>query len=213
MLIAAGCNLVIADDGLQHYALARDVEICVIDGVRRFGQLDSAPPTQSPSRLLPHGGYAVMRSDWGREADQIVVAHKPSDMLTASFRSLAAAENVFAIESLVDELAAARGEEPLDLRLRNIADPRLRGVLEAVAERSGWRERPQGDGHGYGLACTLYAHGTYVAEVAEVTVAANGRIALGRFWCAVDPGRVIDENGVRNQCEGAIVQSASWTLI
>jgi len=138
---------------------------------------------------------------------------EPSDMLTASFRSLAAAENVFAIESLVDELAAARGEDPLDLRLRNVADPRLRRVLEAVAERSGWRDRPRGDGHGYGLACTLYAHGTYVAEVAEVTVAANGRIRLGRFWCAIDPGRVIDENGVRNQCEGAIVQSASWTLL
>lgn len=138
---------------------------------------------------------------------------EPSELRTASFRSLAAAENVFAIESLVDEIAAARGEDPLELRLRNTADQRLRAVLEAVAERSGWRDRPQGNGHGFGLACTLYAHGTYVAQVAEVFVAPNGRVRLGRFWCAVDPGRVIDENGVRNQCEGAIVQSASWTLL
>jgi CO/xanthine dehydrogenase Mo-binding subunit len=138
---------------------------------------------------------------------------EPSDLRTASFRSLAAAENVFAIESLVDEIAAARGDDPLDLRLRNTADPRLRAVLQAVAERSGWRDRPRGDGHGFGLACTLYAHGTYVAQVAEVSVAPNGRVRLRRFWCAVDPGRVIDENGVRNQCEGAIVQSASWTLL
>jgi CO/xanthine dehydrogenase Mo-binding subunit len=126
---------------------------------------------------------------------------EPSDLRTASFRSL------------VDEIAAARGEDPLDIRLKNTADPRLVAVLEAVARRSGWRERPRGEGHGFGLACTLYAHGTYVAQVAEVSVAPNGRVRLGRFWCAVDPGRVIDENGVRNQCEGAIVQSASWTLL
>lgn len=138
---------------------------------------------------------------------------EPSELRTASFRSLAAAENVFAIESVIDELAAARGEDPLELRLRNTADPRLRAVLEAVAQRSGWRERPRGNGHGFGLACTLYAHGTYVAQVAEVTVAPNGRVRPGRFWCTIDPGRVIDENGVRNQCEGAIVQSASWTLL
>ena len=138
---------------------------------------------------------------------------EPSPLRTASFRSLAAAENVFAIESLVDEIAHARNEDPLALRLRNTTDPRLRAVLEAVAERSGWNDRPRGDGRGFGMACTLYAHGTYIAQVAEVTVAANGRVRLGRFWCAIDPGRVIDENGVRNQCEGAIVQSASWTLL
>jgi nicotinate dehydrogenase subunit B len=138
---------------------------------------------------------------------------EPSQLRTASFRSLAAAENVFAIESLVDEIAHARGEDPLTLRLRNTTDPRLRAVLEAVARRSAWSDRPRGDGHGYGMACTLYAHGTYIAQVAEVTVAPNGRVRLGRFWCAIDPGRVIDENGVRNQCEGAIVQSASWTLL
>lgn len=138
---------------------------------------------------------------------------EPSPLRTASFRSLAAAENVFAIESLVDEIAVARGEDPLALRLRNTHDPRLRAVLEAVAERSGWHDRPRGDGRGFGLACTLYAHGTYIAQVAEVTVAPNGRVRLGRFWCVIDPGRVIDPNGVRNQCEGAIVQSASWTLL
>ena len=138
---------------------------------------------------------------------------EPSPLRTASFRSLAAAENVFAIESLVDEIADLRGEDPLALRLRNITDPRLRAVLEAVADRSGWVERPRGEGRGYGMACTLYAHGTYIAQVAEVVVAPNGRVRLGRFWCAIDPGRVIDENGVRNQCEGAIVQSASWTLL
>jgi len=138
---------------------------------------------------------------------------EPSELRTASFRSLAAAENVFAIESLVDEIAAVRGDDPLELRLRNTTDPRLRAVLETVAERSDWRDRPRGDGRGFGIACTLYAHGTYVAQVAEVTVAPNGRVRLGRFWCTVDPGRAIDENGVRNQCEGAIVQSASWALL
>ena len=61
---------------------------------------------------------------------------------------------------------APRSEDPLALRLRQATDPRLRRVLEAVAELSGWQGQPSGDGHGFGLAATVY-HGTYCAEVKE----------------------------------------------
>lgn len=137
---------------------------------------------------------------------------EPTPVRTASFRSLAAAENVFAIESFMDELAEHAGIDPLDFRLRHLDDPRLRAVLERVADACDWPGRPRGDGRGLGLACTLY-HGTYVAHAALVSVAARGRVHLERMWCAIDPGLVVNPDGVRNQTEGGIQQSASWTLL
>jgi nicotinate dehydrogenase subunit B len=135
---------------------------------------------------------------------------EPTRLRTANFRSLAAAENVFAIESFIDELAVASEQEPLAFRLRHIDDDRLRRVVERVAERSGWRERPGGR-RGRGLACTVY-HGTYVAQVAEVEVSLSGAVRLVKVWCVVDPGQTVNPEGVRNQTEGGIQQSASWTL-
>jgi CO/xanthine dehydrogenase Mo-binding subunit len=81
-----------------------------------------------------------------------------------------------------------------------------------VAELSGWQERPRSGGRGFGLACAVY-NGTYVAEVAEVTVGESGEVAFQRAWCAVDCGTLIDADGARNQIEGGIVQGASWALL
>src|SRR5206468_6123101 len=72
------------------------------------------------------------------EALRVTLHIEPTRMRTANFRSLAAAENVFAIESFMDELALAAKQDPLAFRLRHLADPRLRRVLERVAERSAW---------------------------------------------------------------------------
>jgi len=142
---------------------------------------------------------------------QVVLHVEPTPLRTANFRSLAAAENVFAIESFVDELAHASKQDPLAFRLRHVEDPRLRRVMERAAEVSGYgRKLPEHRGHG--LACTLY-HGTYVAQVAEVEVASSGAVRVLRVWCVVDPGLVINPDGVRNQVEGGIQQSASWTLL
>ncbi len=142
-----------------------------------------------------------------------VVLHvEPTPLRTANFRSLAAAENVFAIESFVDELALLAGADPLEFRLRHLADPRLRRVLEQVAELADWSQRTAGKGLGRGIACTIY-HGTYLAQVAEVSVSGSGRVRLERFWCVIDPGLVVNPDGVRNQTEGGIQQSASWTIL
>jgi len=135
---------------------------------------------------------------------------EPTRLRTANFRSLAAAENVFAIESFMDELAVLAAEDPVQFRLRHITDSRFRRVVERVAERSGWRERADGR-RGRGIACTVY-HGTYVAQVAEVEVSLAGAVRLVKVWCVVDPGQTLNPEGVRNQIEGGIQQSASWTL-
>ena len=129
---------------------------------------------------------------------------------TASFRSLAAAENIFAIESFMDELAHAANQEPLAFRLAHVEDPRLRRVYERVARNSGWGRSP-GAGLGLGIAGTIY-HGTCIAEVAEVEVDESGHVRVVAVWCAIDPGLTLNPDGVRNQTEGGIQQSASWTL-
>jgi CO/xanthine dehydrogenase Mo-binding subunit len=141
-----------------------------------------------------------------------VVLHvEPTPLRTANFRSLAAAENVFAIESFVDELAHAVHQDPLAFRLRHVSDTRLRRVMERVAEASGYGAKLPAR-RGRGFACTLY-HGTYVAQVAEVEVSPGGAVRVVHVWCVVDPGLVINPDGVRNQVEGGIQQSASWTLL
>jgi CO/xanthine dehydrogenase Mo-binding subunit len=141
---------------------------------------------------------------------QVTLHIEPTRLRTANFRSLAASENVFAIESFMDELALASGQEPLAFRLRHIKDERFRRVVERVAEVSAWRERPAGR-RGRGIACTVY-HDTYVAQVAEVEVSLSGAVRLVKVWCVVDPGQTVNPEGVRNQIEGGIQQSASWTL-
>jgi nicotinate dehydrogenase subunit B len=157
--------------------------------------------TSGRNAIPPYGPFAA----------KVILHVEPTRLRTANFRSLAAAENVFAIESFMDELAAASGQEPLAFRLRHIEDPRFRRVVERVAERSGWGQKlpPR---RGRGIAATIY-HDTYVAQVAEVEVASSGQVRLVAVWCVVDPGQTINPDGVRNQTEGGIQQSASWTLL
>jgi len=130
---------------------------------------------------------------------------------TSSLRSLGAFLNVFAIESFMDELAAAAGADPVAFRLAHLVDPRARRVLEQAAQMAGWPARPDGQDVGLGVGYARYK-GTsgYCAAVAEVE--AGAEVRLRRLWLAVDVGRVINPDGVINQAEGGAVQSASWVL-
>src|SRR5207249_7423950 len=114
--------------------------------------------TSGRNALPPYAGFPV----------RVILHIEPTRLRTANFRSLAAAENVFAIESFMDELAVLSEQDPLAFRLRHIADERFRRVVERVAVRSGGKERP-GSRRGRGIACTVY-DGTYVARVAAVDV-------------------------------------------
>src|SRR5207244_6544835 len=86
------------------------------------------------------------------------------------YRGLAATANHFARESHMDELAHAIGLDPLDLRLTDLGDARLRAVLEAAAERFGWGKTKATPERGFGLACGV-VKGGYVATCAEVSIA------------------------------------------
>ena len=142
-----------------------------------------------------------------------VTRHRLLDMpiRTSSLRSLGAHLNVFAIESFMDELAAAAGTDPVAFRLAHLSDPRARQVLSQAAGMARWDARGHLDGIGYGVGVARYSgNAGYCAAVAQVQ--ADTGIAVRRLWLAVDVGRVINPDGVINQVEGGAVQSASWTL-
>lgn len=137
---------------------------------------------------------------------------------TSALRTLGAYANVFAIESFIDELAAAAGIDPVAFRLAHIKDERERAVIEAVAKAAAWKpgENVQkgnilrGRGIGYARYKTV---ATYNAVIAEVEVnRTTGVIRVPRIWTAVDAGQIINPDGLTNQIEGGVIQSMSWTL-
>jgi len=129
---------------------------------------------------------------------------------TSALRTLGAQGNVFAIESFLDELAAERGEDPVDFRLRNLSDSRAQDVIRLVAKRANWKPDRQA-GRGYGLGFARYKNtGAYCAVVAEVEGAED--ISVKRLTIAVDVGEAINPDGVINQIEGGAIQATSWVL-
>ncbi|MFO0959905.1 MAG: molybdopterin cofactor-binding domain-containing protein [Isosphaeraceae bacterium] len=119
-----------------------------------------------------------------------------------SYRALASTANHFARESLMDELAAALKLDPLEFRLRNLENPRLKAVLEAGAERFGWGREKPADGKGFGLACGA-DKGGFVATFAEIE-RSNGPDGLraARVVAAFECGAIANPDQLRNQIEG-----------
>jgi nicotinate dehydrogenase subunit B len=139
-----------------------------------------------------------------------------SPLRVSALRGLGSYANVFAIESLMDELAHVAGADPVEFRLRHLVDERARAVVEAAAERAGWQpgKRSEGDGRGRGIAFARYKNRqSYVAVVVDLSVnRASGHIRLERAIVAADAGQIVNPDSLSNQLEGALTQAASWTL-
>ena len=126
------------------------------------------------------------------------------------WRSVGHTHTAFAVESFVDELAAAAGKDPVQFRLGLLVNAaRHRGVLELAAERAGWGT-PSPNGWHRGVA-VHESFGSFVAQVAEVEVVA-GAIRVRRVVCAVDCGQVVNPDTVRAQMESGIVYGLSAAL-
>jgi CO/xanthine dehydrogenase Mo-binding subunit len=148
---------------------------------------------------------------------QRITSHliKDSPIRTSALRTLGAYGNVFAVESFMDELAAAAGIDPIAFRLAHLKDPRERAVIEAVAKAADWKPGEKGDGtRGRGIGYARYKTvAAYNAVIVEIEVdRTSGRIKIPRAWTAVDAGLIISPDGLTNQIEGGLIQSASWTL-
>ena len=139
-------------------------------------------------------------------------SHMP--LRVSALRSLGAYMNVFSIESFMDDIAAAAHVDPVEFRLRHLDDPRAREVVTLAAQRFGWGKRSIAPNHGVGFAFARYKNlASYCAVACEIAVEPDtGDIRLLHATAAIDSGEIVNPDGIRNQTEGGILQSMSWTL-
>jgi len=131
---------------------------------------------------------------------------------TGAWRAPSNNTNTFARESQIDIMASKAGVDPLEFRLKNLTDKRMRRVLVAAAEKFGWKPSKAPSGRGYGIACGIDA-GTYVAHIAEVEVdKKKGTVQVKRVVCAQDMGLSINPEGAKIQIEGCITMGLGYAL-
>ncbi len=143
------------------------------------------------------------------------VRHEPAGVPTAFWRGVGPTHNVFVVESFIDELAQASKQDPVAFR-RALLDksPRTLAVLNLAAQKAGWGQplKPiAGRKVGRGVS-TQFAFGSYMAQVAEVSVGADGDVRVHRVVCAVDCGQAINPDTIVAQMEGGIIFGATAAL-
>jgi isoquinoline 1-oxidoreductase len=135
-----------------------------------------------------------------------------SPLRQGSYRGLAATANHFARESHMDELAAAMGMDPLEFRLKNLKDDRLRAALQAAAEKFGWGKMKGDATRGFGLGCGV-EKGGYVASCAEVSISQpSGKLKIERVVTAFECGAIVNPEHLKNQVEGSVVMGIGGAL-
>jgi isoquinoline 1-oxidoreductase beta subunit len=141
-------------------------------------------------------------ADWQKAA---------SGVPTLWWRSVGHSHTAFVVESFLDELAHAAKKDPLEVRRALLAKhPRHRAALELAAEKAGWG-KPLPAGQGRGIA-VHESFGSFVAQVAEVTVAEDGGVRVNRVACAIDCGPTVNPDTIAAQMEGGVVFGLSAAL-
>src|SRR5256884_569402 len=136
----------------------------------------------------------------------------PLILRSGSYRGLAATANHFARETHMDSLASAAKMDSLDFRMKNLADTRMRAVLEAAAKSFGWPRKKTQEGQGFGIACGA-EKGSYVATCAEVSVdRGSGAVRVMRLVEAFECGAIVNPDGLQNQVVGAMIQGLGGAL-
>lgn len=136
----------------------------------------------------------------------------PHPFGTGPWRAPANNTNTFARESQIDIMASKVKMDPVEFRLKNLKDKRMRRVLEAAAEKFGFSPSKSPGRRGIGVACGIDS-GTYVAHIAEVEVdKTKGDVQVKRVVCAQDMGIVINPEGAKIQMEGCITMGLGYAL-
>jgi isoquinoline 1-oxidoreductase len=146
-------------------------------------------------------------------ANQLIQFHPVNSPLRqGSYRGLAATANHFARESYMDELAHAAQIDPLEFRMKNLSDPRLRAVFESAAKAFGWLQKKTQPGQGFGMGGGV-EKGGYVATCAEIKVDQNsGEVRVVRIVTAFDCGAIVNPDGLRHQVIGANIMGLGGAL-
>ncbi|MBB3999275.1 xanthine dehydrogenase family protein molybdopterin-binding subunit [Aureimonas pseudogalii] len=174
-------------------------------------------PAAPRLRITPEGNGDRNSNPLYAFPNRDVVWHFVEEMplRVSALRGLGAYMNVFSIENAMDELAARAGADPVAFRLRHLRDERARAVVERAAAMFGWKPGQTAPAHhGYGFAFARYKNlAAYCAVAMEVAVEPDtGRVRMRRAAASVDAGEVVNPDGIANQVQGGILQSASWTL-
>ncbi len=197
-------------NGAPTLALLLTGTIAPIHDVSEMGDRTAIPPYDYDNlRVVAHDMPPIVRASW--------------------FRGVSALPNTFAHESYIDELATEAGVDPIEYRLRYLRDSRAVDLVNAVAERAGWKPRPgrqapvaEGDiVRGRGFAYALYVHSKFPgygaawsAWIADVAVnKATGDVSVTRVVAGQDSGLMINPDGVRHQIQGNVIQSTSRALM
>ena len=186
-------------------------------GQARFVNAAAMGPTEFPQRFVPN--YAL------------VASVMPLGIRTGALRAPGSNSFAFVIQSFIDELAHAAGKDPVEFRLALLdnggpmpAPPpgvpaafaapgfngeRMKGVLQLVAEKSGWGKTKSSKGNAMGVAFH-YSHLGYFAEVAQVSVDPANKVKVHKVWVAADIGsQVINPTGAENMAQGAVIDGLS----
>lgn len=134
-----------------------------------------------------------------------------SPLRQGSYRALAATANNFARESHIDDLAKEANLDPLEFRLRNLGNPRLRAVLETAAKHFEWGKEKSTPRRGFGLACGT-EKGSFVANVVEIEIDRNGGVHVVRAVTAFECGAIVNPDHLKNQVEGCIIMGLGGAL-
>jgi nicotinate dehydrogenase subunit B len=170
--------------------------------------------------------YSVVGADYNLKPSYVLPREKvtlhlveSAQLRVSALRALGSFQNVFAIESFMDELAHASGQDPIEFRTRHLKDERSRNVLQTVARMSGWkggsRRSDAKTSWGQGVGFVYYNnYGARVAAVVDVAIDnKSGEVTVERMSIAHDCGLVVNPDGLKNQIEGSAVQALSRALL
>jgi isoquinoline 1-oxidoreductase beta subunit len=127
---------------------------------------------------------------------------EPQGVPTSWWRGVGPTRSVFVVESFIDELAAAAKRDPLQYRRALLKEPRMIAVLDVAAARAGWGT-PLPRQHGRGMSLQ-YAFGSYLTQIAEVSVTDDSQVRVHRVVCVLDCGQMINPDTIRAQLEGGV---------
>jgi nicotinate dehydrogenase subunit B len=170
-------------------------------------------PVQMKSRGYLAGGHRNADPYYSIPNMQVNASFFDGPLRVSSLRSLGAYTTIFSIESFMDELAEKAGKDPLEFRIVHLTDERAIAVVQKIKEMTS--QVTVADGEGLGYAFSRYKNtAAYAAVAAKVRVdKATGEVQVQKMWASVDVGEVINVDGLTNQLEGGMIQSASWTLM